>query len=103
MAEGGAAAVQKAAEDALAEHWGERLLRVKGLIHVAEDPARPAVIHGVQHVFHPPEWLDHWPSNDRRSRIVFIGHGVSAGWMEALLDVLEADVAAEALRRRRSA
>lgn len=51
---------------------GEDLLRVKGIINVAEEPDRPCVIHGVQHVFHEPTWLDGWPDEDRRTRIVFI-------------------------------
>jgi G3E family GTPase len=84
--------------EALIEHCGGRLLRVKGIVHVAEEPLRPAVIHGVQHVFHPPEWLDRWPSDDRRSRIVFIGEAIPVRWIEALLDVLDADVAAEQQR-----
>jgi len=85
--------------EGLMEHCGTRLLRVKGIVHVAEAPDRPAVIHGVQHVFHPPEWLDRWPSADRRSRIVFIGEAVPAAWMQALLDVLEGEVQAELARR----
>jgi G3E family GTPase len=51
---------------------GPSLLRVKGLVAVADDPERPVVIHGVQHVFHPPARLAAWPDADRRSRIVFI-------------------------------
>ena len=47
---------------ALAEHCGARLLRVKGLVDVAEMPGQPALIHGVQHVFAPPEFLPRWPS-----------------------------------------
>ena len=43
--------------EVLAEHCGGDLLRLKGLVHIAECPERPAVIHGVQHVFHPPAWL----------------------------------------------
>ncbi len=27
------------------------------------------VIHGVQHMFHPPALLDAWPDDDRRSRL----------------------------------
>lgn len=30
------------------------------------------VIQGVGHVFHPPVALDRWPSDDQRSRLVFI-------------------------------
>jgi len=51
---------------------GPDLLRVKGLINVAERPGQPAVVHGVQHIFHPLTWLQRWPGNDHRSRLVFI-------------------------------
>jgi G3E family GTPase len=86
---------------ALAEHSGEGLLRMKGIVHVRENPAQPAVIHGVQHVFHPPQWLDAWPGDDRRTRMVFIGSRVpSARWAAALLDLLELEVAEELARRR---
>jgi G3E family GTPase len=51
---------------------GEDLLRLKGLVHVTDQPERPLVLHGVQHVFHPPVRLDAWPSADRRTRLVFI-------------------------------
>ncbi|SDP60558.1 GTPase, G3E family [Rhodoferax sp. OV413] len=67
---------------------GEDLLRVKGLIQQAEDPDRPLVIHGVQHLFHPPELLPAWPSADRRTRIVFITRGVDAQALGETLDVL---------------
>jgi G3E family GTPase len=78
--------------EALAEHCGGDLLRLKGIVNVAESPDRPAVIHGVQHVFHPPAWLDRWPSDDRRTRIVFIGRGLSRAWIEALITAIEAEV-----------
>ena len=55
-------------------------------------PERPAVIHGVQHVFHPPTWLPGWPSEDRRSRMIFIARGIPPGWVEALLAAIEAEV-----------
>ena len=50
---------------------GANLLRVKGLLNVAGRPA-PVVIHGVQHLFHPPVELEAWPDADRRTRLVFI-------------------------------
>ena len=78
--------------EALAEHCGGGLLRLKGIVNVAESPDRPAVIHGVQHVFHPPAWLDRWPSDDRRSRIVLIGRDIPQAWIEALLEALQAEV-----------
>ncbi|QPC91760.1 GTP-binding protein [Mesorhizobium sp. INR15] len=58
--------------DYVAALKGEDLLRLKGLVHVTEEPERPLVLHGVQHVFHPPVRLDAWPSADRRTRLVFI-------------------------------
>ena len=79
--------------EVLAEHCGSDLLRLKGLVNIAESPDRPAVIHGVQHVFHPPAWLERWPSPDRRSRVVFIGRKLRQAWVEALLTTLEAEVA----------
>jgi len=58
--------------DLLRSSQGSKLLRVKGLVALAEDPERPVVIHGVQHVVHVPAVLPRWPSEDKRSRIVFI-------------------------------
>ena len=78
--------------EALAEHCGGDLLRLKGIVNVAESPDRPAVIHGVQHVFHPPTWLDRWPSGDRRTRLVFIVRDIPQAWIEALIAALEAEV-----------
>ena len=78
--------------EALAEHCGADLLRLKGIVQVAECPDRPAVLHGVQHVFHAPVWLDRWPSDERRSRIVFITRRIPRSWVEALLDALDAEV-----------
>jgi len=81
---------------ALAEHCGAKLLRLKGLVDVVESPGRPALIHGVQHVFHPPAWLDAWPDGDRTTRIVVISRGleVEAGWLQDLLEVLDEEVKA---------
>ena len=50
---------------------GPDLLRVKGIINVAGMDL-PMVIHGVQHVVHPPEILDEWPDEDRATRVVII-------------------------------
>ena len=43
-------------------------------------------------MFHAPVWLERWPSEDRRSRIVFITRRIPRDWVEALLDALEAEV-----------
>jgi G3E family GTPase len=78
--------------EALADHCGADLLRLKGLVQVREDPDHPAVIHGVQHVFHPPAWLPAWPSADRRTRMVFIARNIRESWVRALLEAIEAEV-----------
>ena len=58
--------------DELRERHGDRLLRLKALVKLTDDPARPVVIQGVQHVLHPAERLDAWPDGDERSRFVLI-------------------------------
>jgi len=79
--------------ETLAEHCGTDLLRLKGIVNIAESPDRPAVIHGVQHVFHAPGWLKRWPSDDRSSRIVFITRRVPQRWVEALFEAIGIEVA----------
>ena len=64
---------------------GEDLLRFKGLIQIAERPDTPIVVHGVQHVFHPPLELAAWPDDDRRTRLVFITRGIPRTLIETTL------------------
>jgi G3E family GTPase len=78
--------------EVLAEHCGADLLRVKGIVAIAESPDRPAVIHGVQHMFHAPAFLERWPSDDRRSRVVFIARDLPHEFAETLMDAIEAEV-----------
>ena len=58
-------------------------------------PGQPAVIHGVQHVFSPPEFLDRWPSADHTTRMVFITQGVPRHFPARLLDAIEHEVREE--------
>ncbi len=55
----------------LAQLYGPKLLRVKGILNIKEQP-KPFVVHGVQHIFYPPDTLAAWPSADHTSRLVFI-------------------------------
>ena len=71
----------------LATYRGEDMLRVKGILNV-EESEKPVVIHGVQHLFHPPVQLDAWPSEDRQSRIVFITRDMSRETVEGMLEAL---------------
>jgi G3E family GTPase len=68
----------------LREFHGPNLLRVKGIVALADDRARPVVIHGVQHVFHPPVRLDAWPDADHSTRIVFILKDLTADFVDKL-------------------
>jgi G3E family GTPase len=70
--------------DLLRSAHGPKLLRVKGIVSLADDPDRPVVIHGVQHVFHVPAVLDRWPDSDHRSRIVFIVKDLERAFVERL-------------------
>ncbi len=65
---------------------GPNLLRVKGIVRIAENPEQPVVIHGVQHVFHPPAQLDAWPDDDRRTRMVFIVRDITPAMISGLFD-----------------
>lgn len=58
--------------DLLRSAHGDRLLRMKGVIELAEDPDRPLVIHGVQSTLHPPARLPAWPDDVRGTRLVLI-------------------------------
>jgi G3E family GTPase len=78
--------------EALTEHCGPRLLRVKGLVDVAEMPNQPALVHGVQHVFAPPDFLPRWPDDDHSTRLVFIVQDVPLHFPSRLLAAIEAEV-----------
>jgi len=72
--------------DLLRSLHGPQLLRLKGVVKLAETPDRPVVIHGVQHVFHPPAALPAWPDGDTRTRLVFITRDVEPRAIRDLLD-----------------
>lgn len=71
--------------EALIAVGGENLLRIKGLLNVKESEL-PVVVHGVQHMFHPPVRLEEWPSDDRRSKIVFITRDIGEAVIQPMFD-----------------
>jgi len=75
--------------DGISQNLGANLLRVKGLVNVAEEPGRPAVILGVQHLLHTMSWLDRWPDEDNRTRIVFITQGVMRETLAEVIELLD--------------
>lgn len=73
--------------DLLRSAHGEKLLRMKAIVAVADRPDRPLVLHGVQNVFHTPERLAAWPDpNDRRTRMVLITKGLEEAFVRDLFD-----------------
>ena len=68
----------------LKSYHGANLLRMKGIVKVSDDPDRPVVLHGVQHVFHPPVRLPAWPDKDERTRLVFIVKDIEKPMIEGL-------------------
>ncbi|MGA9499147.1 MAG: GTP-binding protein [Pseudolabrys sp.] len=65
---------------------GGNLLRIKGIVKLAEMPETPVVVHGVQHVLHPTVRLDRWPDADHRTRIVFITRDLQERTVRNLFD-----------------
>ena len=63
---------------------GAGVLRMKGLVATADDPTRPVVLHGVQHVMHPLGRLDAWPDADHDTRLVFILKDLEPSLIEGL-------------------
>lgn len=72
--------------NALGRFKGPKLLRMKGIVNVE---GRPVVVQAVQHLFHEPQELAAWPTDDLRTRIVFIAHGLERNSLEATLEALE--------------
>jgi G3E family GTPase len=70
--------------DLLVTFNGPNVLRVKGLVNLVEFDG-PVVVHGVQHIWHPPVFLEAWPSEDRRTRIVFITRDIGDKELRDLL------------------
>jgi G3E family GTPase len=65
-------------------YHGANMLRMKGIVKVADDPKRPIVLHGVQHIYHPPVRLPQWPDGDERTRLVFIVKDIEKRAIEEL-------------------
>jgi G3E family GTPase len=82
----------------LAQSRGNDLLRMKGIVNVAGE-TQPVVLHGVQHLFHPPARLPAWPDSDRRTKLVFITRDVSREDIEKSLSAFRTDAAKRASLR----
>lgn len=56
---------------------GTDLLRLKGLVALTDEPKRPVVVHGVQHLIHEVDTLERWPGDDNQTKIVLIGRNLN--------------------------
>jgi len=89
--------------DMVRQLHGQSLLRTKGIVALRDDPQRPVIVHGVQHVFHPARRLDAWPDSwpdsrpdsrsagegagdDRSTRLVFILRDLEPSHLRELWD-----------------
>ncbi len=69
---------------------GTRLLRVKGIVYLKDQPEQPLVIQGAQHIFHAESSLSGWPSVERSTRLVFIVRDLKKAFIEKLWNALTA-------------
>ncbi|MDR0808863.1 MAG: GTP-binding protein [Gemmobacter sp.] len=77
--------VMQMAIGALQQTYGPDLLRLKGLVELAELPGRPTVFHVVQHVLSPPRALPAWPEGMAGSRLVLIVAGPGRAQVPAMM------------------
>ena len=74
--------------DLLRSTHGDKLLRMKGVIELKEDPTRPLVVHGVQKLLHPPVRLPAWPDAQRGTRLVLITLDMPEDYVRRLFSAL---------------
>lgn len=77
--------------DLLRHGQGAKLLRLKGIVALDDDPARPAIIHCVQHVMHPVTRLSRWPDANHATRMVCIVKGLDPSFVNRLWSSLHPD------------
>ncbi|MBO0904890.1 CobW family GTP-binding protein [Jiella sonneratiae] len=84
----------------LTETAGGKILRMKGVVLLAENPARPLVIHGVQGFMHPPAQLPAWPRGAAaKTLIVLIGSGLDERYARDLFGAFTGGIAPDAADR----
>lgn len=83
--------------DLLRSTQGQRILRMKALVHTREYPERPVVLHGVQGYLHPPAQLPEWPAGaSRETRIVLIGEALPETYVRDLFAAFTGGVRTDA-------
>ncbi len=72
--------------DLLNDFYGAKILRIKAIIALHDDPNRPLVLHGIQTFFHPPIRLSEWPKGIIQTRFVIIADNVEKEAIEKLFN-----------------
>lgn len=72
--------------DLLRSAHGEKLLRMKAIVMLSDDPSRPLILHAAQSTLHPPARLEAWPGEDRRTRLVLITKDLEEDFVRDLFD-----------------
>jgi G3E family GTPase len=72
--------------DLIRSMHGPKLLRMKGVVKIAETPRTPVVVHAVQHLMHPLARLPAWPDGEERTRMVFIVRDIDPRTISELFD-----------------
>ncbi len=67
---------------------GANLLRVKGIVYLKDQPEKPLIVQGAQHIFHPPYFLDSWPMAEKSTKLVFIVRDITPDIIEKLWSAL---------------
>lgn len=75
----------QAALEMLVSFRSEYLLRFKAIVNLVGHD-KPTVLHGVQHVLYPEAELKRWPSDDHRSRFVFIVRDLEPEFVAKVLE-----------------
>lgn len=71
--------------DLLRSAHGPNLLRMKGIVKLADDPSRPLVLHAVQALMSEPVRLQAWPEGARQeTRLVVITRDMPKGFVAEL-------------------
>jgi len=71
--------------DLMRSAHGPNLLRMKGIIKLADDPSRPLVLHAVQSLMSEPVRLKAWPQGARQeTRLVVITRDMPDGFVAEL-------------------
>jgi G3E family GTPase len=80
----------------VAAEFGDRLIRVKGMLRI-EDNGEIVLVQGVQGVFHPPQRLRDWPDADHGSRLVCIARDLGEAEIAVTLPALNTAAGTQAV------